>query len=413
MIGLYFLYKILKTGNADFLLRVPPKWFLLGEEKKEYKKIKKYIKDYGKLPPPPSSLPAGYEDHPLEYFFDRLKKRYCNRLISKIKAEEIPEEKIEKYLMWIEKEITELTAMQSLSYMITPDEFTSFALKTVDALRKNKICGLLGYPSGYPSLDFNTGGFISGDLFVYVARMKTGKTMYMLNSLRKLAKEHTCMFISMEMPLQSIQKRLLALELKTPNFVSQNRIIPSFLDKKIKELNLNIYLVNGASLKDISDIYSLISFYSPEIVFIDGAYLLNAGSFRSEWEKATHIVRELRLMALKTNTAFVATYQLNRQAVKSKDVEVEHIAFTDAIAQSASAVIGIVNSDNSNEKEFVILCNREGRDKIKIKVNWDWQNMNFEEIGEDISFEDVNDVELENMLLEYVNEDEEDNRNDN
>ena len=384
MIGLHLLYKILKENKPDALLYLPRKWLLLPEETKEYKRIVSFLKKYGELPKPNDNMPVGYEDQPIQYYLDELRKRYARKLIANIKASEVDDSNIEKLLDYINREVSDLISDGYKEYIVNPRELQKFAIEVTNTMRKNKVVGLFGYPTGYILLDVNTGGYIAGDVFVFVARMKAGKTMYLLNSVRKLSKEVPCMFISMEMPLQSVMRRLLALEYRISNFISQMRIVSSFVDAKFNDLNLNLTLVNGSYLRGLHDIYALVSFYNPKVLFIDGAYLLNIKeSFRSEWEKAKNIIEELRKLALKTGVALVCTWQLSRQAVKkvvqTGEPEPEHISFTDAVAQSASTVIGIVPDENPKCKNFFIVCNREGIDRVKIKVNWDWENMNFEE----------------------------------
>lgn len=410
MVGIHFLYKVLKESAGDLLMQVPRKWFLYPEEKRERKRIVSFLKKYGQLPKPPDSIPAGFEDQPLEYYVDELRKRYCMHLLTTIKASEVSPENVEKYLRYLYEELTNLTADVYTQHIIKPENIPSFAQQVTDTMRLNRVAGILGIPSGYSTLDRQIGGFTKGEVVVFVARMKMGKTMYLLNSVVKVAKEVATLFISMEMPLHSIMKRILALELQNPNFVSQTRIVSSFIDKRFSELNLNLHLVNGAVLRDISDLYSLVNVYRPQVVFIDGAYLLPASGYRSEWEKAKNIIEELRRFALKTNVALVCSWQLARTAVKplskNGEPEPEHISFTDAVAQSATAVVGIVNPDtNLNDKKlFFIMCNREGPDRVKIVVNWDWERMNFnEDSSVAVSVQEMDD-DILNMAYELMEE---------
>ena len=419
--GLHLLYKILKEKKADMLIKIPRKWFILPEEKREYKRIVSFLKKYGELPKPPDTYPIGYEDQPISYYIDEMRKRYAKRVIAKIKTAEVSDETVDKFLNYVNKEVSSLITESYGEYVILPKELPEVAQKVTDVMRKNKVAGLFGYPTGYSLLDLNTGGYIPGDVFVFVARTKAGKTMYSLNSVRKLAKEVPCMFVSMEMPVDSIMRRLLALEFKISNFVSQVRIVSSFVDKDFEKLKLNLTLVNGAYIRDVSDLYSLISFYNPKAVFLDGAYLLNPDkSYRSEWEKAKNIIEELRKLALKTGVALVCTWQLSRQAVKkiaqTGEPEPEHISFTDAVAQSATAVIGIVPDSEPRYKNFFVMCNREGKERIKIKVHWDWETMNFEEadvveIADTSNLEDLLDRhpfgEYLDLLMEGEGNDEE------
>lgn len=400
MIGFHYIYKVLTEKRSDYLVKTPAEWFI-GQEKREFKKVVSYLSKYGQLPPPPASPPDEYEDHPIDYFYIALRKRYLKKLVDVLRFSEISEENIEEFILNFVKEYEKTTSYQTSDFVITPKELPTKTFETIEFIRRNKVAGLLGYSTGYPSLDLLTGGYIKGDLFVFVARMKMGKTMYLLNSVLNMLRENiSCLFISMEMSFSSVIRRLLSLEFKNPNFIVQNRIVSSFMDQKIKSISYPFFYVNGSILSDIVDILSLINVYKPDVVLIDGAYLLPIkSSLKTEWERATSIIRGLRNIALKTNLPVIITYQLNRQSIKAKEVGTEHISFTDAVGQSASVVVAIVNSEDPDKKKFAVIANREGPADVAIEVNWDWIQLNFNETStitrESIDIEDVEYAEEE------------------
>lgn len=398
MVGIYLLHKILLDNRPDLLVKLNRRWFITQEEKEMYLKIKKFITKYGVLPKP-ETTPLGFTNEPIEYYIDSIKTRYLLTLVNKLKLTEVEDKNVEKVLRKFISEVNN-SEVEMTDGIIPESQFNEFIIKTVNDSRIRRVSGLYGYPTGYPTIDAVTGGFLKGDIFVISARLKKGKTIYMLNILRKLAKEYSCMFISMEMSLYSIARRLIFLETKLPNIILANRIVSSFHDEELKKLNLKITFVNGTILKDVSDVAHYITYYKPEIVFIDGAYLLPTEKiFKSEWERAKHIIEELRRIALLTEKPIVCSYQLNRQATKSKEPKAEHIAFTDAIAQSASVVIAINETDNPIERKFYILANREGESDINIRVAFDWANANFEEITNNAMINYVEEVDLDEELL--------------
>lgn len=408
MIGFYFLYKVLQTGRADYLLKVPSRWFLTTEEKKELKRIKQFVIKYHKLPSPPDTIPVGYNDETLDYYVDALKTRYCMHLLQIVKSKPVTEESAEKLLKFLHSEITNLYTKASSDLAITEKDLPTEINNVVNQMRLNKVAGILGFPTGYSMIDRNIGGLIKGEVIVFVARLKIGKTMYLLNITRKVAKEVRTMFVSMEMPLRSVIKRVVALETGTSIFTDTRRVPSSFLDEAYKKINLNLILVNGANLTGIDNLYSLIQFYKPEIVFIDGAYLLQFDNYRSEWERAKNTIEILRKLALNLDVAMAVTWQLSRAYAKQKDkekVEDYHIAYSDAVAQSATAVIAITQTGNNLARKFNILCNREG-ETGEFLVKWDWARMNFDEVEKGVieetlmEDEDYEWTELEEEVTE-------------
>lgn len=404
MVGIYLLHKILLDNKPDILAKLNRRWFLTQEEKALYVKIKKFISKYGVLPKP-DTTPIGFTNEPLEYYINTIKNRYLISLIEKLKLTNVTEENVESIIRKFSNEVknSEITTVDGI---IPESNFNDFILKTVEDARIKRVSGLYGYSTGYPTLDALTGGFLRGDIFVLSARLKKGKTIYMLNMLRKLAKEFSCMLVSMEMSLYSIARRLIFLETKIPQIITANRIVSSFHDEELRNLNLKLTMVNGTVINDVGDIPNYISYYKPEIVFIDGAYLLpTEKKFNAEWERAKYIIEELRRIALLTERPIVCSYQLSRQAVKSKEPKVEHIAFTDAIAQSASVVVAIDDTDIATEKKFYIVANREGESDVNIRVSFDWSNANFEEITDTARISYIEESELEDeLLMEVIND---------
>lgn len=84
--------------------------------------------------------------------------------------------------------------------------------------------------------------------------------------------------------------------------------------------------------------------YKPDIVFIDGLYLMSAdGKPGKDHERVASISRAGRQMVLETHIPLVATMQANRSAAKHQNAELDEIAFSDAIGQDATAAIRVIN----------------------------------------------------------------------
>ncbi|MEM1672144.1 MAG: DnaB-like helicase C-terminal domain-containing protein [Archaeoglobaceae archaeon] len=386
MIGITLLLKLAEERRADILLRLPAKFFE-AEEREFYRLLLAYYRKYRVLPPKEYlqkfySLIEDY-GHPLEYYIDVVKRRYFTKKLRNLKVTSIDEENVESVLSDLVMEYNKISSQ--LNPSVLSEGFNEKLFQMIEKLRRAQVIGLLGYSTGYPTIDEGTGGYIPGTLFVYVARMKMGKTMYLLNSLlKRLQAGEKCLFISMEMPFETIMKRLLAIQFKNPNFIRQDRLVSSFIDKELKEWSYSFVFVNGTTITNYKEIRSLIDIHKPHLVFIDGAYLLPLGyNARSEWERITTIVRDLNNIALDTNVPIVCTWQFNRQAVRFKDDAVEYIAYTDALAQSATTIVSIVDTDQYAKKKMNVIAVREGKGGSCL-VHWDWTNLNFDECQEKV-----------------------------
>lgn len=84
--------------------------------------------------------------------------------------------------------------------------------------------------------------------------------------------------------------------------------------------------------------------YKPDIVFIDGLYLMSPGKMKGQmYERVTSISREARQMVLATQIPVIATAQANRKAAGHNKAELDELAYADAIGQDATAAFRVIS----------------------------------------------------------------------
>ena len=390
LIGIHLLYKILKEKEAKALLKVKPQW-LDPTELKFYEKIQGYLRKYGKLPPPPKKEPTDYEDHPIEYYLEALYNRYLVQMFEGISEilEGTDEEKAQRTLKTLMRRLLPLY-MESFSLqkgILTSDDLKNYVSDMINELRISNLDTLLGIPTGYPTLDSCTGGYYKSDVFAWVGRPKTGKTTYLLHSINSvIEQDKKVLFISMEMTESEIMTRLLAIRRHIPISYFLHGRISSFAEEEIltevDQIKEKLIFIRGSEINSVTDIAALIEGYEPDLIAIDGAYLLpSKKTYKAEWERAKAIIEDIKRIALRFSLPFVCTYQLNREAARAKQIDTIHISFTDAIAQIATAIVTIKNDpDQETKKIMMILANRRGVDQVEFPVHWDWLQSNFSEV---------------------------------
>jgi replicative DNA helicase len=95
--------------------------------------------------------------------------------------------------------------------------------------------------------------------------------------------------------------------------------------------------------------------HQPDIVIIDGVYLLSENKGDSaNWEKLTDVSRNLKRMADGHGVPIIGVHQANRAAAGKEELDVENIAYSDALGQDADLIIGI--APESDPKELYIHC---------------------------------------------------------
>lgn len=90
--------------------------------------------------------------------------------------------------------------------------------------------------------------------------------------------------------------------------------------------------------------------YKPDLVAIDGLYLMNdsKGSSRQKDNfRVQNISRAARQMVFDTGRPVIATMQATRGAAAHKNANLDEIAYSDAVSQDTTAAIRVINEDGT------------------------------------------------------------------
>lgn len=260
--------------------------------------------------------------------------------------------------------------------------------------------GMTGVRTNWPTLDHTTHGFQRGDLIVFAARPGVGKTTVLV----KLAKEaHDSgaipLFVSMEMKRAQIGARLLAMIEHINLTLLRGGELTSYgqwrLEQAVSQLEGRqpFYFVEGQFRQSVNELTSLVHSLRPDILFVDGAYLLRLPTSSSRqplWEKIGEIAQVLKNIAVTCNIPVVVSFQINREGGRrdrqgNQDTGVEHLQLSDAIGQLSSLIVAIFNDEGGDElgasrqRRLKIIKGREG-ERGQWNINWNWATCNFSEI---------------------------------
>lgn len=101
--------------------------------------------------------------------------------------------------------------------------------------------------------------------------------------------------------------------------------------------------------------------YKPDLVAIDGLYLMSDGKGAKNQKdnfRVQNISRACRQMVLDCSVPVLATMQATRTAAAHKNANLDEIAFSDAISQDVTAAIRVINEqrDSATEKNTITLA---------------------------------------------------------
>ena len=182
----------------------------------------------------------------------------------------------------------------------------------------------LGIPTGFVDLDRMTSGLNNSDLIILAARPAMGKTAFALNLALNAAKEKKNVLIfSLEMPVQQLYQRLLAME----SGISQNKLRNVYLEEdEWNKLTLATTSLSNLPHTNVLEIRSYARNMKTQglldLIVIDYLQLINGtgkgrGSDANRQQEISDISRALKGLARELDVPVIALSQLSR-AVESR-----------------------------------------------------------------------------------------------
>lgn len=416
-----------KKGFSEFLDYQFTEEMFKGDEQDLYKFCKKHAMGYGKLPDRKTvkkwakehsiPLPASEAiSEPPKYYYDRLSNRNLKLgLLQAMKdAEEHRQEDPGKALEVLTSEVIALTNHERRTHLlniaedggkIVHEEYTKAVLGGDDGLK-----------FGWPTLDDMSGGLVGGDLVSLVGRPGMGKTYMALHGMINAWHQGmTTLFVSMEMNATPIVQRTVAMYTKTSIGELKQGTVAS--KKYNNMLNLmgsmkgeqGMWVADGRLSMSVEDIMILCQQLQPDVIYIDGAYLLRRpDSYRmARHERINSNTEDVKqYLAEGLNIPAVQTFQFNRGMKKKKDIEdvdLEDIAGSDAIGQLSSLVLGTFQDDNIETKlqrKIRILKGRSG-EQGEFNINWRFGGFGQKQDDHDTDVSDI--MNFHEILPEQVN----------
>lgn len=395
------------TGNQPVFLVYGREFKFLTDYKTKYKKFPSKDVFEKKCD---VELPATTES--VQFYVDEVREAFLFSEMSRIyeaMGKELQNGKIAKAYSDTVKELSQLQSVRKLHTDVNLTDTFLERINKYDARRGEKPIN--GVPTGWAFLDIETSGWQQSEVVYIVGRAKSYKSWALLSwAVYCWEQGYVPLVFSKEMGAFHISRRVDAIlgslrfkslktgQIQDPEFDAFKKNLTTKFSGKHP---FYVIETSGVGTYDIDYIAAKVQAYRPDVVFIDGVYLMR-GKGQSEWEKQTDISRGIKQLALSEGVPIVGTLQGNRDSAgKTKKIQAHQVAYSDAYLQDADVLIAVnrlydsINDSYKNEILAELIAGREAENvKGVISVNLD--DMEFiesanqvydDELGEEVSLD--------------------------
>jgi replicative DNA helicase len=375
-------------------------WFFVSENKAVWKFIRQHWTKYEEVPTAvtvkdnfPTYRLLAVEDS-LEYLVDQLidyRKRQHSIEIVQNAADYIAAGDHNAAIVEMSKGVAQLYeegVSQSSDLDLTDNPEQRYQ-EYLDV--KTRDGGLLGYPTGFRTIDEATAGLQPGQLITIIAPPKTGKSVLAMQiAVNVHERGHVPMFQSFEMTNVEQQHRHDAMRANIAhsrltrgklNLDEEKRYLESL--KRMESMQ-RFYLTDSASAMTVSGLQAKIEKIRPQIVFVDGVYLMideRSGEAGTP-QALTSITRDLKRLAQRYEIPLVVSTQVLLWKMKKRQVSADSIGYSSSFFQDSDVILGLQKQDEEDDssRELRIVASRNSG-PASSDLLWDWEGGRFEEYG--------------------------------
>lgn len=264
------------------------------------------------------------------------------------------------------------------------DFFPSYE-RAVDRLRERKDnpSGLRGIPTGFATLDYLTGGYQPEQLITLIGTPKAGKSSILLRSAlhTRLASNSRVLLLTFEMSTEEQEDRLMSLLsgvglTKILNGTVTNKEFKQVEDALTVRQGLHGFVITSdiTSATTLSGVYAKAQQYQPDIIFVDGAYLMDpeGNHDKGSPQHLTELTRGFKRMAQTLRLPIVIT----TQALLSRSrngLTADSIGYSSSFAQDSDGVYGVRADERvRNVSKLSVILQRSGpTGSAYVETIWD------------------------------------------
>lgn len=251
-----------------------------------------------------------------------------------------------------------------------------------------------GIPTGFHGLDKITHGFRPQQFVVIAGEPKRGKSLFMLLfALAARAHGVKVLFLSFEMSNDEQLARMDALlaHVNYDNILSGNlteaemKLIKKTMDAWKNHEGDFIMTEDSSRMTTLTAVSGLIQEHKPDIVFIDGMYLMDdeEGEPKGSSQALTNLTRGTKRLAQFHDIPIVGSTQVLPSKLRNsrtREVTSDALGYSSSWAQDADLLLGVErNPDIDNQSIVRVIEGRTVGSNQPFHVKWEWATMDFEE----------------------------------
>jgi replicative DNA helicase len=398
------LSKVIEERNLGYILErgVSDAWFADDSDRRIFTFMREHYAEYQECP----SLDIIQENFPtfqllevndnIQYFIDKLidnrRKTTILDTIGEAIASVEKGQDHESALMAMERGIISLEE-QGLTHSNDLEITTAAKLAKEEYEFRKANPGLLGLATGFPTIDGSTSGLQPEQLVVIVAPPKTGKSTLALQiAVNCHLAGKVPMFMSFEMSNAEQKSRYYAMRarvshkrLMTGTLIDEEEQRYYHIVNSIQDMRDKFWFVDSTNGQTVSAVASKIQSKNPDIVFIDGTYLMiDEQTGESNTPQAiTNITRSLKRLAQKIKKPIVISTQVLTWKMRGGNVTADAIGYSSSFHQDADVIFGLQKIDeNVDDMRLLRVIASRNSGFTEASLTWDWNTGAFREMDE-------------------------------
>lgn len=399
------LSKIIETGSLQEVTGAGLKPIHWGTWEDKYQWVLNYQQEHSAVPTHRAwAAQWGHleildvEDEPFSGLIAELLDAYKSRVIVEAVSAAMPK---------LESDDT-TAAMQILSSGLQKASVDVARLRDVDLIEnwEDRLAqyeemranpnSLRGIPTGFHGLDMITHGLRPQQLIVLGGEAKMGKSiieMIIAKACHNFGK--VPLLVSFEMAIEEQAARHDALSAG----VDYDHILSGNLSEREMELirrsmilrkNMQPFWMteDTSSLTTISALAGKLQEYQPDMLLVDGAYLMDDenGEPKGSPQAMTNISRGLKRLAQRFDIPVFVTTQVlgwKLDSKKSRAVTAGAFGYTSAWGQDADLLLAIERNPDIDNQSIIRVVEARTAPRAKFAISWNWQKMEFTEVTDD------------------------------